>query len=366
MEDLGDPAGNFSESGQAPLDPKIDGPHAGAAFDGPPANATPAAANWVKYALHQGLQASPLVALAGAGGAELLRALGGGTGTHLLEVPEGSNYNQRQLQRINLQDQAVLLMLLIVYHVTLAIGLSLTYRMAMNASPVRYYAFGPDHHFLCEGADAESFLEAFNQSPKSARLQVTGFVPSPEGLESVIWRGQGYLTVFSFSLDLSPWVVRYPSTADATPGGSPRFDSNGLREGDAGKLQAFLERDSGNALAQLELQKHVEWPGWEDIATNIKHRIRQQGFSGLVTVTRTDADSVRVLQNKSWANFMHDKTTRILALLSVTGAIFYFPYMWLRCRTTVVRSRFVVDMSIAEYWSLIADNLSADGFEARA
>merc|ERR1719333_484930 len=110
------------------------------------------------------------------------------------------------------------------------------------------------------------------------------------------------------------------------------------------KLNHYVAHDR-NDLAVLEMQKEVAWKSWEELATNIKHKIRQSGFNGIISVRRTECDSVTIFQNTAWANFMHSRTTKVLCALSVVGWMFYVPYMWMRCSCTVVRARYKVDIA---------------------
>jgi len=298
-----------------------------------------------------------LMALVGGTGATI-----GGTGN--LEL------DQDLVRRMRYQDKAVMLLLLVMYFVTLGFSASFAYRQALNDSPVTFYADPRYHDMVSEGHDVDAFLEAFNQSPKDVQLQVTGFVPVPPGVVgSIEWQGEYYYDAFSFALDLSPWVVRegtsYSSESEGAAGHESRIAGERLIEGivaqDLEELRDHICHDS-NDLSIVDLRKEVSWPNWEELATNIKHRIRQSGFNGIITVRRTESDSVSIYKNTPWANFMHSRTTKVLCALSVLGWMFYLPYMWLRCSSSCIRSRYVIDVSIDIYWQLIADKLSADGF----
>jgi hypothetical protein len=235
-----------------------------------------------------------------------------------------------------------------------------------NAEPVTYYA-DPRYSSSTTGDHTvESFLENFNQAPKSVRLQVTGFVPVHEEAHgSVQWQGGHYFIAFTFALDLSSWVTRIDRPAHTqssqTSNGSLQTEHGVLVE-DLARLRSFLA-DSKNDLASIDIEKSVSWPDWEELATNIKLRIRQLGFRGVVSVNCSDVESLTVYKNTVWANFMHNRTTKVLCALSLIGWMIYLPYMWLRCTKTVVRSLYRIDVSISQYWDLIAGQLSANGFE---
>lgn len=294
---------------------------------------------------------------------DVLMALGGGTGatiggTGILEL------DQDLVRRMRYQDKAVMLLLLVMYFVTLGFSASFAYRQALNNSPVTFYADPRFHDMVAEGRDPDVFVENFSVAPKDVHLQVTGFIPVSSGvLGSIEWQGEYYYDAFSFSLDLSPWVVRETTRDGSEPG--PWHDNlalvNGVVADDLDNLTHYITRDR-NDLAILELQKEVAWPNWEELATNIKLRIRQQGFTGLISIHRTDCDTVSIYKNTAWANFMHSRTTKVLCALSVLGWVIYLPYMWLRCTATTIRTRYTIDIPISGYWRLISDKLTADGF----
>jgi hypothetical protein len=288
----------------------------------------------------------------------MLFAIGGGTGASIGGT--GSTTVDRDLlRRMHYQDKAVMFLVLVVYLVALAFSANLTYRQATNNSPVTYYADPRFHNYVMEGHELDVFLETFNQAPKNITLQVAGFVPVQDDMhESVRWRGENFQVAFTFSLDLSPWVVREIQTQ--TPSTGPSQLTRSLQDGmlpeDRSTLQHVLMHD-GNDTSYVELEKEVAWPGWEELATNIKHQIRQRGFSGVISVDRTEKEELRIYKNRPWANFMHSRATRVLCALSVIGWLIYVPYMWIRCRKIGLRSHFRVDVNISDYWALIEDKL---------
>merc|ERR1719424_1544055 len=257
---------------------------------------------------------------------DMLMDLGGGTGatiggTGILEL------DQDLVRRMRYQDKAVMLLLLVMYFVTLSFSASFAYRQALNNSPVTFYSDPRYHDFVAEGRDQDTFLESFTGSPKDVHLQVTGFVPVSSGvLGTIEWQGEYYYDVFSFALDLSPWVVREGTTDDSRSG--PWNDDvplvNGVVASDLDDLNYYI--------------------------------------SGIISIQRTDCEPVSVYKNTAWANFMHSRTTKVLCALSVLGWLVYLPYMWLRCTSTVIHARYAIDIPISGYWPLIADKLSADGF----
>lgn len=304
---------------------------------------------------------------------QLIVALAGGTGASLGDT--GNILLDRDLAlRMRLQDEAALLLLLLVYFVTLFFSASLAYRQAGNNSPVSYYADPRFYTSSMEGHDPDLFIEAFNTAPKGVHLRVAGFTPSPEdSVGGIMWRGDRYSVDFTFALDLSPWIIREPNAThnEATSGADapdvPAADvrpvlNEGVVVEDVDKLTRFLATDK-NDMAIVDLHKEILWHRWEDLATNIKHQIRQSGFNGIIGIDRTENDIMSVYKNKRWANFMHSKALKVILALSMVGWLFYVPYMWLRCKSISIRSYYRVDIDISEYWRLINENLSAHGFE---
>lgn len=296
----------------------------------------------------------------------LLEALGGGTGAAIRGT--GIRELDRDLmRRLHFQDQAVLVLLVVAYFVSISLIASMTYRQSHNNSQVTYYADPRFHAMVMEGHTVEAFMDAFNDAPKSVQLQVTGFVPIPEGVMAtgVQWQGELYHVAFTFALDLSPWVVWEREIGQLDDSDPNRVHSpleDGIESDGIECIRGFLE-NSTNDLATLELVKEVSWPHWEELATNIKHRIRQSGFNGIIGIHRTETDTVCIYKNRPWANYIHNRMTKVLCLLSVFGWMFYVPYTWFRCTKSVVKAHFKVDVSIANYWPLIADKLGATGFE---
>lgn len=296
----------------------------------------------------------------------VIMAIGGGTGAAYhgpINAAGRGTVDRDLLRRMHIQDKAVMFLVLMVYMVALAFSASLSYRHSCNNSPVTYYS-DPRFNNLCMvGNDLDVFLDSFNQAPKNISLQVAGFVQVPEEMNgSVRWRGNDFQVAFTFSLDLSPWVVRDSQMTRETPIQQQRSLQDGVLPEDRSNLHNYLTNDA-NDLSYVEIAKKVSWPEWEELATNIKHQIRQAGFTGVISVDRNESDEMQVFKNTPWANFMHARATRVLCALSIFGWMVYVPYMWLRCRKQAMGSHFRVDVSIADYWPLIADKLTADGFQ---
>lgn len=307
---------------------------------------------------------------------EVLLAVGGGTG-----ITAGRSGNSTLIHRsaevARCQTTCVLFLMFVVYIAAIIVSLQSLYTKVQNDSPITFYADPRQSSACMVGEGLDEFLAAFNQAPKQVHLNVTGMRP----LHDVSWypgAGQGgtitYLqgmlhrVMFAFSLDLSSWTSRVPGPCGRCPGearGSNRvrrYLEDGLLPEDLQTISHFLSCDT-NDLATLEIQKDVDWPGWEDLASSINRRITQTGFSGVVDARLGKGEVLTVHKNKPWANFMHSRSTKALVSLSVFFAIPYLVYMWKRCQKTVVRIRVQVDIAPDEYWQLIADQLTCNGFE---
>merc|ERR1719161_1528634 len=276
---------------------------------------------------------------------QFIASLGGGTGARVGGTGDPL-MDRRLVRRMHTQDLAVLIILLVIYLVTLFFGWSITYRMSHNSSAIKYYTNPRFHQLATEAQDVDGFLATFNGTPKEVRLEVAGFVETVAEAAHVEWRGMHYQTTFFFSLDLSQWVV-------------PADDCS---SSDRAKLRQYL--GTTNSLETVDIHKDISWENWEELATNIKHTIRQNGFQGRIDVSLRGNDLVRVYQNHPWANFMHNRTTKALFALSIVGGLLYVPYMWLRCKRTSLSTKFKVECQIGDYWNLIRDKLSATGFDA--
>jgi len=294
--------------------------------------------------------------------------IGGGTGASISGSGD-NDIDRHLLQRMRSQDRAVMLLLLSIYMGTLLFSANFAYRQAHNDSDVTYYADPRYHSLTAAGEDAQGFLEAFNVHPGQAQLQVTGLKPLGPVPDYVVdavvtWLGVRYRVAFSFVLDISPWLVPL-GAIPGSPSDAQSEWSSGVAQDDIERLQGYLSTDK-NDLSYVKLQKQVEWKDWEELATNIKSKIRQGGFTGVIRVDRKCNEVVDVHKNKQWANFMHSRMTKVLVALSVIGWFFYTPYMWFRHQVAiVVPCRYKVDVGISQYWPLIQDKIGPDGFNHR-
>jgi len=104
---------------------------------------------------------------------------------------------------------------------------------------------------------------------------------------------------------------------------------------------------------------------WEDVATNIRQRLRTLGFHGDVDVRFDSHDEVKIYKNNKWPNFVRNRVTQALVVISIIGSFFWLPYVWIRMKTTRVESTFRISLDPARYWELISEGLNAaDGFHS--
>lgn len=280
----------------------------------------------------------------------LLLALGGGTGLALPSDEESETFEKRR--RTYYQTNALAFVLVGLYFAVLAVGASyLRWKLDVRTD-ISY--FSCEGEAAVQGHDARRFLDAFNNRPKQVTLQVTGSSEDEEEL------------TFNFALDLSHWVVPEEwadCCAESVVSPSSRVPLfGGLEASEMERLQEFLEKDR-NDLATVVLYKHVAWPDWEDVATNIRQRIKQCGFERSVSVRCDDLERITVHKNKAWAHFMNHRTTPVLCMLSIVGWPLYLVYTsWWRTELPI-HAHFRVDVSVEDFWALVSDQLGATGFE---
>lgn len=295
--------------------------------------------------------------------AKFFMALGGGTGASLSGVAS-KLFGEDLIQRMRLQDTAVILLMTAVYFAALLVTASVAYRQAHNNSSVTFYSDPRYHSMFAEGYELETFLDAFCQPPKNVYLHAAGFTRTTEAVPGIFyWQGYHYSIDFTFSLDLSAWVVREGSNEAVDPSSNEASVpvAEGIVAEDLDKLTRFLGHDV-NDLAIVEVSKEIAWPHWEELAMNIKHRIRQCDYEGMIGVDRTKHESVCVYKNRRWTNFMHSRIVKVILALSIVGWVVYLPYLWIRSSRLHVRCLYQVNISISDYWQLIAAHLTANGF----
>jgi len=297
--------------------------------------------------------------------------LGEGIGAMAYErSPTGSrNVNRDLRKRLQIQDLATVTLLITAFVATIVLSCSSVYQVAHDPSPAAYYSEprGYQQRVICETNDADAFLLAFNTQPQNARLRITGRNPEPGGFRRFLRTLNAHTTqprglaallpmrqrrrqsvLFDVSLDLSPFI---------TAGDARVSDENMMI------LQKYL--NTNNHLESILIQKHVDWPLWEDVATNIRQRLRTLGFPGDVEVRFEAQDELLVYQNQKWSNFVRNRVTQALVVISIFGAAFWLPYVWVRSKTTKVETRFRINVDPARYWELVQEGLNAaEGFHA--
>lgn len=310
--------------------------------------------------------------------------LGGGTGS--VDASANGRPIDRALKhewrrRLETQDAATLILLTVAFFTTVAVTCFSVYHFALDRSAVHFYsdpkltAQSFQHRVVCPTADSDTFMSVFNSQPQSARLRIIGKrkpvasrgLALREFCEQV--RSSCYSAIMSDRSDgrdsrLPSWdAVTFDVSLDLTPfvGSDGRFAS----DEDAAALERHLH--APNPLEVLLFCKQVEWPGWEDIATNVRQRLRALGFAGVVEVRLEATEEVLVFRNLPWQNFVRSRITQGLVLLSVVGAIFWYPYLWMRSRTVRVESRFRMSLDLAQYWGHLSEGLHAtEGFRVHA
>lgn len=296
--------------------------------------------------------------------------LGEGIGAMAYErSPTGSRVVNHDLrQRLQLQDLATIVLLLSVFALTILLSCLSVYQVADDPSPAAYYSEPKSYQqrVICESNDVDAFLAAFNTQPQNVRLRITGKNPEPGGFRRFLRtlnahtsrpRGLAALlpmrqrrrqaVLFDVALDLSPFIT-----------GDGRLSDENLLI-----LQKYLS--TSNRLETVQLIKKVDWALWEDVATNIRQRLRTLGFPGDVEVRFEAEDEVMVYQNHKWSNFIRNRVTQALVLISIVGSAFWIPYVWARSKTTKVETRFRINVDPSRYWELVSEGLNAaEGFQS--
>mmetsp|Transcript_113791 Transcript_113791/g.332377 ORF Transcript_113791/g.332377 Transcript_113791/m.332377 type:complete len:525 (+) Transcript_113791:73-1647(+) len=310
----------------------------------------------------------------------LLRMAADGVGTLTYDkAPTGSRRLNRELRnRLVAQDVATVVMVVLAFALTLLVSCLSIYHFSEDPSPVLFYSDPKffQQRLLCSSDEADDFLEAFNLQPSTARLRIIGRSRDAPDLATLTREeGFGHLLRRHFArrlsgprrsrgaagrLDQPEDSLLFDVTLDLTPfiTGEGRLSS----EADVAALEHHLR--SQNPLEVLVLSKRVEWAGWEDVATNIKQHLRSLGFLGDMEVRLEAREELLIYRNHPWQNFVRSRITQCLVVLSVVGALFWVPYLWIRMKTVRVESRFEIHVNLERYWELLAEGLHAqDGFQ---
>lgn len=297
--------------------------------------------------------------------------LGEGIGAMAYErSPTGSRSVNHDLRaRLQLQDYATIALLVSVFALTVVLSCLSVYQVSDDTSPAAYYSEPKNYQprVICESRDVDAFLAAFNTQPQNVRLRIIGRNPEPGGfrrflrtLNAHTTTGRGGLAallpirqrrrlsvLFDVALDLTPFIT-----------GDGRLSDENLQI-----LQKYL--DTNNKLETVLIQKKVDWALWEDVATNIRQRLRTLGFPGDVEVRFEMQDEVLIYQNHKWSNFVRNRVTQALVVISIIGSAFWLPYVMVRSKTTKVETRFRINVDPSRYWELVSEGLSAaEGFQS--
>jgi len=296
--------------------------------------------------------------------------LGEGIGAMAYErSPTGSRSVDHELtRRLQYQDAATIFLLCVIFGLTIILSCVTVYQVADDQSPAAYYSNPRPYQqrLISETNETDAFLAAFNTQPQNVRLRIIGKNPEPGGFRRFLrnlnphtMRPNGLAALlpvrqrrrlpvlFDVALDLTPFIT-----------GEGRLTDESLVT-----LQKYL--NTKNRLETILIQKHVDWDVWEDFSTNIKQKFRTLGFPGDVEVRFEAYDEILIYQNHKWSNFVRNRVTQALVVISIFGSLFWVPYVYIRSRTVKVQSRFRISVDPSRYWDLIADGLSAaEGFHA--
>lgn len=285
--------------------------------------------------------------------------------------------NAELRMRMSIQDKATLAVVVGAFVLTLAASLTSAYHIAADPSPVKYYTDpkGLQQRLICPSADTEAFLRAFNNQPSTARLRILGSrnPPTPEpSLVQLVQRGRVGDFASAVRTRTTAWVIASAGRRSTPPGQTfdvsldltPFINGDGRlnSQADLDALDAHLETD--NPLEVLQIRKRVEWDCWEDMAINVKQRLRTMGFNGELQINFEAVEDVLVYRNDRWQNFARNKITTALILISMVGMFVWIPYNLFRQRVVKIESRFKIIVDPSRYWELINDRLSiVEGFE---
>eukprot|EP00928_Gymnodinium_smaydae_P066680 TRINITY_DN49656_c0_g1_i1.p1 TRINITY_DN49656_c0_g1~~TRINITY_DN49656_c0_g1_i1.p1 ORF type:complete len:376 (+),score=41.87 TRINITY_DN49656_c0_g1_i1:40-1167(+) len=268
-------------------------------------------------------------------------ALGDGMGLTLNSRSERLSSVPKYMEVVEtFQQVGFVCLVLVAYLSFLLFAACILYNDSKCSGAVKLYTDHCIEDLHSESYDAQDFVDAFCRPPMRSLLTVIGTLDVDMG---------GYTRkrdVFNFALDISPWIT---------------CESREFNEIDHGKVMSFL-REDGNSLARLKVLKRVEWNDWEELAMNIKLKIKQNGFPGVVVVQRDMQSEISVYKNTQWANFMRNRSLKAVAIFSIVAAFVYFPYLAFRSAFTVVRLNYRIDVPIKTFWPLIEEGLCQRGF----
>mmetsp|Transcript_759 Transcript_759/g.1386 ORF Transcript_759/g.1386 Transcript_759/m.1386 type:complete len:531 (-) Transcript_759:53-1645(-) len=327
--------------------------------------------SWKKYLPDKDEQAPSDARSFSEGVGETFLRLGMGVGPIVYARSPGAQQDMKHelRQRLVTQDKATVLILIFVLFIAVFVSCLGVYQFADDPSHVYFYS-DPKYNLqrmLCSTIDMDNFMETFNSQPQVAVLRIIGRQPgaprrswfsrerdSGDGLRRF---GRRLLlpnrrdpadenVIFNVSLDLTSFI-----------NGDGEFPT----EEEAAKLEQHLT--SNNPLEILVLRKKVMWEDWVDVATNIRQKLRSEGFEGDIEIRFDSQEDMRIYRNNRWQNFIRMPVTHILAVLSCLGLLFWLPYLYARSSVVVVQTHFHIEMDVERYWEMLTAGLSAqEGF----
>mmetsp|Transcript_8410 Transcript_8410/g.15795 ORF Transcript_8410/g.15795 Transcript_8410/m.15795 type:complete len:490 (-) Transcript_8410:81-1550(-) len=311
--------------------------------------------------------------------------LGDGVGTLTYDKSAvGSRELNRELRRrLTIQDAATIWMLTTALVLVIWISCISLYQFSEDPSPILFYT-DPKHmhqRLVCATADHADFLRAFNLQPQTARLRIVGKRPENRSFCGLCCSGRHREARQRFSLACHDLLLRVvlgagrverlaqsrpwdPVVFDVALDLSPFIAGPGWLRSEADLVALQQHLNSSNPWEIVALSKRVEWSSWEDVATNVRQRLRSLGFSGEVDVRFEALETVLIYRNHRLQNFIRSHVTHFLMLLTVVGYLFWLPYTWVRKRTVKIEACFQINLQLERYWQILSDGLHAsEGFQ---
>merc|ERR1719281_777281 len=223
-------------------------------------------------------------------------------------------------QTFSLRTLGFIFFLVIMYYCIICLGLILTYKTAILHPEVKFFSALDPQHDICRAESTASILQAFNQKPR-AYIRVKG-----KGLD--------------YQLDLSSWLTEGP-IEDHRP------------------IEAFVR--STNPFRSLTIVQQVACPVARELEKRVQGRLEQVGAPSSVEVSIPLKHVVHVYRNDQLANFLHNRTTRLLLALSGVGLLF-FPYSWFCAATDVVTAHWRLNIDVDRFWAHVGPRIHRGGF----
>lgn len=308
---------------------------------------------------------------------------GVGTLTYDTSVMGNRELNHELWRRLTIQDTATIWMLMTAFALVGWISCISLYHFSEDPSPVLFYT-DPKHmhqRLVCASTDHADFLRSFNLQPQTARLRIVGKRPDNTSLWRLFCNGRHSDALQRLRLMCHDVLLRVllgagrvetlaqnrpwdPVVFDVALDLSPFIAGPGRLRSDADLVALRQHLNASNPWEIVALSKKVEWTSWEDVATNVRQRLRTLGFSGEVDVRFEAFETVLIYRNHKLQNFIRSHVTHFLMLLSVVGYLFWLPYIWARKRTVKIEACFQINLQLERYWQILSDGLHAsEGFQ---